>query len=76
MLGTPARLLMLIRMMLNTQPLFAYSRMYNAAMTPNGITAIDMIKVITIVPQSAGKNPPSIPPSRGWPNKNSNQRIT
>jgi len=53
------------------KPCFAYSRKYTAAMTPNGVTIIDIIITIITVPKIAGKIPPSVLASRGSSVKNS-----
>ena len=74
MLGTPARLLIEMRMALTIGPALAYSRKYNAASTPNGTTTIDMISVIATVPQIAGNTPPSVFASRGSADRNSHHR--
>ena len=74
MLGTPARLLIAMRMALTMTPDLAYSRRYSEASTPNGTTAKVMINVIVTVPQMAGKTPPSLLASRGSATRNSHHR--
>jgi len=58
--GTPARLLIDVRIILVNKESLAYSLRYIAEQTPSGTVIIIIISVTAIVPKIAGKIPPSV----------------